>query len=374
MKTCVFISCFDHYSTRIEVVSKYFLKKKYDIKYYYADFDHFTKKYKDTRYKYGTKIKVQPYKKNLSLKRLFSHYLFTVKVMKIVNKIKPDFIYCIVPPNYLVKKLSKYKKMAPNVRLVFDIYDLWPESLPVYDKKKFARKLLFFWKYLRSSSISGADLLITVSEQAKKSIMDEAKGTRIEVVKPTISKYDVPKYKTDVEELSFCYLGMVNHITDTDLAVNLLGEIAKKRKTHLHIIGEGQNLSSFVDRLKEKNVNVCCHGCIFDRTDKNRIIEMCNLGLNIPRKEIKSTMSLKAIEYMSAGLPFLNSALGDIRKIVSKDKIGINIASNDLEKTVNDVLSLSSDDFSQMHKSCLEAYREKFLDQDFDMVFGNLVE
>jgi glycosyltransferase involved in cell wall biosynthesis len=153
-----------------------------------------------------------------------------------------------------------------------------------------------------------------------------------------------------------------------DLGVELLGGIARKRSVLLHIIGEGLNLNEFVKRLEILNVKVICHGVVFDMDEKNKIFSQCNMGLNIPREEIHSTMSLKAIEYMRAGLPFVNNAMGDIRMFVEEDNLGINIDKNNIAEAIDKISRLASDDLAKMHENIILSYKNRFINQDIKSI------
>lgn len=368
MKRCVCVSCFDYYSTRMQSIYNHFINKGYETKYVYADFDHFSKTKNEHKYKNGIKIKVPEYRKNLSPQRLYSHVVFSNGVIRYIERYDPEVIYCMIPPNSLVQKLAKYKKKHQHVKLIFDCYDLWPESFPYHINNKLIGIPFEIWGSLRKNYISSADLVIGVSEQQLEDLRPELRGTVARIIKPTIATGEIPQYKSDVDNLDFCYLGMVNHITDMDLAVALLGALAKKRSTTLHIIGAGQNLDEFVERLREASVKVILHGVVFDMAEKNTIFSMCNWGLNIPREEINSTMSLKAVEYLRAGLPILNNALGDIRAIVENNNVGVNIKKDSLEETVNTVLNSSKNEMDNLHNNVIEVYREFFAKQDLDEI------
>lgn len=361
---CVTVSCFDYYSIRMEKINNYYLTEGYDVTYLYADFDHFAKAKNTSLYECGEKIHVPFYNKNLSLKRLYSHYVFSKSVSKRLEEIKPDIVYCIFPPNSLVREVVRYKKKNNAVKIIFDNYDFWPESFPIHKIPALLRFPFVLWRKLRSDYLKYADLIVTVSEAAKPLLEKEAPNIPVRVLKPTLDRGEVPEYSFEKSnKISFCYLGLVNNILDIDLCVELLGLIAKHKKVDLHIIGKGQNLDSFVNRLKEASVNVICHGCIFDMPGKNEVFSMCNLGLSLPKEEIKSAMALKSIEYMRAGLPFINAGMGDSISIVEEGKIGINVNRKKLDETVNKILNIKSDDLSEMHLNCIQVYKSKFLNQ-----------
>lgn len=368
---CVCISCFDYYEIRTQKVIRFLNDKGYQVSYFYADFNHYEKKYCDISQKHGEIIHVPKYGKNISVSRLYSHYCFSKKIRKFLDKIEPDLIYCMIPPNTLVYQIAEYKR-EKKVKVIFDCYDLWPESFPY--NHRVLQMPFKYWGKLRKDYIKSADLIIAVSEQEKKVLEIEAEGVPIKIFRPVLEKKIQPNYSADLKDgITFCYLGMINHITDIQLAINLLSNIKKYMNVTLHIIGKGQNLNQLVEELETRQVTVINHGVVFDIKEKNMIFSQCNMGLNIPRKEIDSTMSLKAIEYLRAGLPVLNSASGDIKKIIQEYEVGINIQSENMEKTLLEIEKLSSEKLTRMHNQCSAAYSEKFIDQDLEELFSDVI-
>jgi hypothetical protein len=76
MKKAVIVSCFDNYNydVRTKYVQKMFEYRGYDVIIMAADFDHRKKeKYVNTRSDLAL-IHVPAYKKNMSVKRMYSHY------------------------------------------------------------------------------------------------------------------------------------------------------------------------------------------------------------------------------------------------------------------------------------------------------------
>ena len=371
---CVCISCFDYYSTRMKSIIKYFSDKGFDTHYLITNFQHFEKKRYQVNYEecQTIQIDVPKYNRNLSMQRLISHHIFAKKVKKYIEDVSPDVIYCMFPPNSLIKELSVYKDQGKTV--IFDCYDMWPESFPTKNIEKWLALPFKLWRNLRDRYIEKSDLVICVSEEGKSLITKIHPNLNVKILRPAISDETELQYDFDTsQEISFCYLGNINYITDTSLGVELLSMIAQKKSVVLHIIGEGQNKDQFVKELEGVGVKVVSHGVIFDWNEKNSIFQSCDLGLNIPKDEIQSSMSLKSIEYMHAGLPFVNSGIGDTHTIVVNQGIGINIDQNNVEKTVSEILSLSSSDLMSMSKKCRNTYIDMFVNQDLDEILSEYI-
>ncbi|WP_407425074.1 glycosyltransferase, partial [Treponema sp.] len=200
------ISCSDHYDTRMHGVTDFFINRGDETKYLISDFNHFTKSRYIETHGNAKQLHVPVYKKNISPQRLISHYIFSQKVLKEINTIKPDLIYCMIPPNSLAKFVSKYKNKNPKCKLIFDIYDMWPESFP-YKKNNPLIKVGFrIWANLRDRYIKNTDIILAVSEKAKQTI-DEKFGVNSKVLRPFVVTESLPDYYVNIEnEISFCYI------------------------------------------------------------------------------------------------------------------------------------------------------------------------
>lgn len=365
-KKCVIISCFNHYETRTKKLIEYYTSIGYTVFYVVMAYNHFEKAHTIQNIPNTIYVEVPEYKKNLSFKRLFSHFLFSQKVAVLLKSINPDLIYSIFPPNTLVRTVAKYKKKS-GCKVIFDCYDMWPESFPT---KRFAA--IFYlpfkiWGSIRNRYIDNADLVLGVS----RTCVDALKlitNKEVRLLMPQLNTGYGETYNNNVETLSFCYLGNINHITDIELLVSLLHSIAGHKKLILHIIGEGQYLHYLQERLTHKNISIECHGVIFDVNEKNKIFKICNFGVNVPKEEIQSTMSLKSVEYMSHGLPFINSAGGDSHEIVSTYNLGINIDKQDISTTAQKICSLTSTDLSTLNHNVISFYNDKFSTQDLNTI------
>ena len=68
------------------------------------------------------------YKKNVSLERFYSHYIFAQNVKKYLKTRKhPDLVFCSVPSLDVADVCRKYA-LKNKIPFVIDIQDLWPEA------------------------------------------------------------------------------------------------------------------------------------------------------------------------------------------------------------------------------------------------------
>lgn len=89
MKKIIIISCFDWYEKRLQYIKKYYESRNYQVQIVLSDFDHINKKkiHKLRDVEGITYINTIPYYKNISLKRIISHILFSIKIKKLLVNI-----------------------------------------------------------------------------------------------------------------------------------------------------------------------------------------------------------------------------------------------------------------------------------------------
>ncbi len=367
IRKCVCISCFDYYDTRMHSILDYFQNKGVETTYVLSDFSHFEKKKFKVDYPRSIQVHVNSYKKNVSVRRIISHLTFSHKLSRIIKEQAPDLIYCMFPPNSLVKTVIKYKRDTGCV-VIFDGYDLWPAGLVNWNSLKLVKFLLNAWGNLRDNYIGESDMIITVSE-GMQDYFHRKYDVPVKLLYPRlIPQY--PNYSYDIDdEISFCYLGNINHIPDIDLITEITKELRKTKKVSLHIIGEGEKLGELLRKVESNGIKCYTHGVVMDMKEKIRIYESCHLALNVPCVIAQSTMSLKSVEYMSVGLPSLNTGGGDNWQIVEKYSCGFNIDRNDVKSTINALRSLTSQELKSLSNNSRKAYKDLFNAQRLDEIF-----
>lgn len=343
MKKIIIISCFDWYEKRLQYIKKYYESRNYQVQIVLSDFDHINKKkiHKLRDVKGITYINTIPYYKNISLKRIISHILFSIKIKKIVSKYSPDVLYSLIPPNYLVTVLSRLKKQKRYI-LIYDVIDLWPENFPL-DKfsKTFPYKV---WRNIRDKKIDCADFIVLECNFYKEFLPDsisDSKFHTLYISKDDKNNFENPKYiEYDQNYIDVCYLGSINFIIDVDKIVDVLLKISQIKPIRIKVIGAGENTEYFLTMLKKNNFQVEYYGAIYDWNKIVELFKTCYFGINIYKTNIKVGVTIKSIDYFQLGLPILNSVKGDTTSIVKKYRAGINVEqfnSNEIVKIVENI-------------------------------------
>lgn len=322
MKT-VIVNCFDTYEERAENLRTFFSAKCDSVTVLTSDFEHFNKRRKTENLENQLLIHVPEYKRNLSIQRLKSHMEFSQRAVEELRRLQPDIIYAMIPPNSLVRELAYYKKENQSVKLVFDLIDLWPETMPIpFTKRVFPFSL---WRKLRDKNIQCADYVFTECKLYQKVLADVLKNSRVDVLYLTRKDKPVATKPCNEDTLGICYLGSLNNIVDIDVIKRILQQLLTKYKVVFHIIGEGESKERLLADVAGLSIQVEDHGVVYDKKAKEDIFCQCDFGLNIMKKTVCVGLTMKSLDYFTYGLPLINNIMGDTYEWVESRGIGINV-------------------------------------------------
>lgn len=324
MNVCI-VNCFDTYEQRVDLLCEYFKERGDHVVVFSSDFRHF-KKVRRVQPKEGYKFfTTVPYKKNFSLKRISSHIQLSKKIFSYVYDHIDDIdvLWALVPPNAFVKDAAGIKKEYPRVKLVFDIIDMWPETMPV-GKIKYLYPFKE-WGKLRDNNIGFADYVTTECQLYQNKLKGIVPPERLYTLylartKKTFS----PNTNLPEDKISLCYLGSINNIIDIDEIITIIDLFHRKKRVVLHIIGDGENRTELIDKAQKHGVDVIDHGSVYDSSIKQQIFDSCHFGLNIYKKDVYIGLTMKSIDYFEAGLPVINNIKGDTWQLIENYNAGIN--------------------------------------------------
>lgn len=370
----IIVNCFDTYEDRIDLIYCFFMQKGYDVTVIQSDFRHF-KKDKNPEKKQGfIYVESIPYYKNISIARLKSHYRFSKSAFDIVEKIEPDILYAIVPPNSIAKFAGRYKNRKSNSKLIFDLIDLWPETMPISNMKKYPP--FSFWKSMRDKNLIYADCIITECDLYQ----DYLKVASIKGIIKTIHLAKKQQLEAisapalSLEQIHLCYLGSINNLIDISKIKEIIRMINKNKKTILHIIGDGEKRDLLIEEIKSIGVTVEYHGEIYDVQRKLNIFDQCHFGLNIMKENVCVGLTMKSIDYFQFGLPILNNIQADTTEIVIKNNVGFNIKDNTIEEIGYLIANTSLQEFLEMRKRAFYVFQELFSISAFERKMQEMIK
>lgn len=407
-KKVIVITNSSSYEPRAEWVGELFKSQGAQVLWVETDFIHREKVKKVRNAPDHIYIDTVPYRKNLSVRRLYSQYDFARKTEKLLKEEQADLVYIILPANSLAKageNLIRNMKKAQRKQadgantapvLVFDILDLWPEALGIGK----LQKLWPFqcWKRLRDDHLGAADLVITECSYFQQFLKTE-KEKMATVYWPKEIPENWEKNRREFEgdfaefqgefsenqkndgqiadidgKLHFAYLGSINNIIDIEEIVNFLEHVQARKEVFLHVIGDGENRTVFEEALKSKGIDAKFYGAVYDETVKEEIFSRCMFGINMMKPGICVGLTMKSIDYFCYGLPLINNIPGDTWELVEKEQIGVNYQRNAVNGSVDKLFTLLEDGkIPEIRRRMQELYIERFTPEAAETVIRERV-
>lgn len=360
-KTAYFISSTNHYNVRTGKFVNDYVKKGYDVIYVTSDFDHMTKKrYCFNEYKNSKQLHVISYKKNLSISRILSHLMFSYKTFYMLLACKPELVYVEVPNNSLVKSSAKYKKIN-NAEIIVDVFDMWPESMPVKTKNMIVNWGFDIWRNFRNKNLKFADQIWIECDYYRELLSAQKINLPMETKYLKLKNAETSiEMKVSEEEIDLCYLGSINNIIDISLIEKIVSEFAKNKRTRIHIIGDGERKDEFLDILKKNSIEIIDHGKVYEIDKLQEIFDQCWFGINVLREDLAIGITMKSISYFRGGLPIINTVQGDTSRFVEECNIGINVDRHDVKSCVSRILNITKDDLACMKNNTRNLFEQKF--------------
>lgn len=360
-KTAYFISSTNHYNVRTGKFVNDYVKKGYDVIYVTSDFDHMTKKrYCFNEYKNSKQLHVISYKKNLSISRILSHLMFSYKTFYMLLACKPELVYVEVPNNSLVKSSAKYKKIN-NAEIIVDVFDMWPESMPVKTKNMIVNWGFDIWRNFRNKNLKFADQIWIECDYYRELLSAQKINLPMETKYLKLKNAEISiEMKVSEEEIDLCYLGSINNIIDISLIEKIVSEFAKNKRTRIHIIGDGERKDEFLDILKKNSIEIIDHGKVYEIDKLQEIFDQCWFGINVLREDLAIGITMKSISYFRGGLPIINTVQGDTSRFVEECNIGINVDRHDVKSCVSRILNITKDDLACMKNNTRNLFEQKF--------------
>ncbi|MBO5221138.1 MAG: glycosyltransferase [Clostridia bacterium] len=324
-RRAIVISCSDHYSHRMVYWDRSLEALGYETTYVTTDFLHVEKKRYVCPVEGCVQIHVPEYRKNLSVQRILSHRAFAKKVLHYLEQARPDAVVSLLPPNFLVKYLSVYKKRHPETKLIFDIFDLWPETFPSSKVKQLLAPVFRVWANLRDKHLPKADFVAAECDMFRKRLgfSEDRSETVYFSLEPYVGPCEDVVLPSDRADIA--YLGSINNIIDIPRIVAFLSALNERIPTTLHVIGGGEKCTEFCDSVRAAGVTVDYCGKVFDETEKHRILSRCHFGLNVMKDSVCVGLTMKSVDYFRHGLPIVNTIPADTAEMIARYGVGVHM-------------------------------------------------
>lgn len=332
----------------------------FEVEVLSSTFRHQTKKQRDLVYvntipaDYKVTLLYEPdYKKNISLRRIYSHHRLAKEIVRYLEtRKKPDVIICSVPSLSVGSAVTRYAQNH-DIKVIVDIQDLWPESFKMAINIPVLSDLLFIPMMIQANHIySRADSIMAVSDTYVKRGLkcnNHAKGfplyigTDSALVKKVTSGKNIEK---PANEFWIGYVGALGHSYDIRSVIDAIAVLNKQGYGNIvfKVMGEGVLLGEFKQYTIQKNVHCDFTGFLDYGTMMSTLMK-CDLAVNpIVGTSVASIIN-KVSDYAMAAVPVVNTQNSDeYRNLLDKYHCGINCINGDIESIAQAIKSLYDDE------------------------------
>lgn len=308
-------------NNRFNYIAEMLAKQNANVELLTSDFSHNKKSKRPPVvdiYPYKVTLISEPkYKKNVSVKRFFSHFIFSKRIGKYLKKRKkPDVIYCAVPSLDVALTAGKYAKKH-NIRFIVDVQDLWPEAFGMILRSSFLKNIIFYpMRKMANYIYSLADEIIAVSETyADRAMQSNRKvekafsiflGTDLSFFDKEAKENLVKNKPTN--EIWIGYVGTLGHSYDIKCVIDAIKILQKSNMENIRliIIGDGPLRKKFENYAATSGIKYRFMG----RIKYPQMVGMlctCDIAVNPIVKGAAGSIINKHADYAAAGLPVVNS-------------------------------------------------------------------
>lgn len=280
------------------------------------------------------------YKKNIGIDRIQSHRHFSKQLnmyLKNIDK-KPDVIYCAYPMMDAAFVVGRYAKKK-QIPFIMDIQDVWPEAIKnaiplptvlvdimLYPLTIYANKIYSLADYVIGVSKSYVQRVYKANKEAK-SFAPVYIGTDLGVFD---SYKEIPLEK-DPNEFWITYIGTISYSYDLETVIRAVSLLKNKGITNIvfKVFGSGPLQSKFETLAKQLDAPVEFMGH-FKYEDMIPYLMKSDIAANAISKGAQQSITNKIGDFLSAGLPILNSSQNnEFMEIVDKENLGYNYKPGD---------------------------------------------
>lgn len=369
---CVIVSCFheDLGISRSHTVLNYLRKRGADVSVLYAKFSHSRRIEREILDSCSIAIPTISYNESISIRRFLSHFIFSFKAANALFKLKPDLVYINIPPN-LTGTFSVIISKLLRATIILDIVDIWPEALlgtNYIKKNKVTFYILKLFGSLGRLSIKSADFCVLECDLYRNFVnLQKIPNATIHLMKPSGSRLAPP-----TDNISIAYLGGMSEIYDFTSLFEILNRLSKNRTVELHILGDGPIRNKILEQLHTLDILIHDHGSSFDENYKSAQLSGCWFGYNGYKDSDFIGLSYKSVDYLSMGIPILNSLRADTFKLINDYGGGINFEPQSIDVLIEKMRNLTVEQIITKKIEALKIFDKNFSEAHFNDSMDNL--
>lgn len=328
-------------------MSETFERGGYQVLYITANFSHATKRKRGGDWEIipngiSSNILLLPtriYSEHIGLKRILWLRDFC-QALRVVFKSygKPSLVYYPAPLIFADWFIARMKKKL-RFNLIVDIRDLWPELfVNRFGSKTFRLIIKFIVSPIYISrwvAVKSADAITAPSRGYLDKFYRQRKINKVVYYSPV----DIEKFRAamaapsvlpitkNINEIWVVLTGSIGSNFDLNGLVEAAA-IFKLRNRNVKFIvtGDGSKKRDLLDAVANSGLDNLHYMGVLNYHQLCKVYYYADIGLSAYDRSSTVTMPTKAYEYVSAGLPIVNSLKGEFAKFIDDNRIGFSYA------------------------------------------------
>ena len=362
-------------------------ERGHEVKMLVSDFKHATKErrtYISDQYKTKITALHEPgYAKNVSQKRLWSHYRWGQNVEKYLNASEtPDVVYCAIPSLTAGIRAARYCK-GKGIPFVIDVQDLWPEAFTLAIKNKVLQLVFKPIEWYVNRVYKNADAVVAVSDTYAQRALDVnekgKKGLTVYLGNDG-ALFDGSRSERREREgkdgLQLAYIGTLSYSYDIKCVIDALAiyrEKDVKPDVHFVVMGNGPLKEEFERYAQEKGIETEFTGSL-PYAEMVRRMTGSDIVVNPIVKGAAQSITNKVGDYALSGLPVISTQENkEYRQLVEEYRCGINCESGNAQEVAEALEMLATNEAvrKQMGEAARKLGNERF---DRRITYKKIVE
>ena len=375
---------------RYAFLTKMLAEKGHRVTWWSSNFCHTTKNFRNQgqaslELNHNLRIillETPRYTKNISLRRIWNHYLYARELEAQSGKIgePPDVVLASTPPlqaaNTAMILARKY-----GAKSIIDVQDVWPEAFEVAFPTRLrpvARLFLCPLRRFADRLYDEADGITAVSHsylhRALSASKDEGKpsvalplGVNLDLYSDYLSKPvdNMPYIKQRKDEFWVLYAGTIGKMYDIRTLLEAAGRLFRSYPDMKFVIaGAGPDYANMRNYSQKMNlINVTFTG-LLSYHQFVHLLNECDVGVNPIVLTSHPCLPNKVFDYLAAGLPIINSVRGELEHLITDERVGLHYDPGDAQSLADAIAHLYDD---TQERLAMGQRARKLAQERFDM-------
>lgn len=284
----------------------------------------------------------------------YTSYMLTA-LMAVPRLPKPDVILSTSPQFFCGLAGMAARWMRPRAPWVFEVRDLWPESIVSVGAMKKGRAILFL-EWLERRAYRKADRIISVTEGFVPHIAERRGRGGISVVKNgvdlSIYKAGAPAEAAAVKDrfgfgdrIAAAYVGTHGMAHGLDTVLEAAAILRDDPRIGFLLVGDGSERARLQARADEMNLPNLVIAGQMPKTEMPAIWSATDISLIVLKKSdtFKTVLPSKMFEAMAMQCPIVLGVEGEARALLDAARAGIGIEPENARDLADAVVQLADD-------------------------------